>query len=138
MLGMRAFGLQGVGGREEHIIFNGKQAAKEIGIGREVASSSLLITRLTPPFLSSKRAPVLLSSSCGLARCSVLLSSTHRRKRLGADPAAGVRLKGEQEICLAWLGLVLLSFSGVVVTTKAVGPPWQFCFSLFVRIFPSH
>jgi len=28
---MRAFGLQGVGGREEHIIFNGKQAAKEIG-----------------------------------------------------------------------------------------------------------
>jgi len=42
VLGMRAFGLQGVRGREEHIIFNGKQAAKEIR--REVASSSLLHT----------------------------------------------------------------------------------------------
>jgi hypothetical protein len=134
---MRAFGLQGVGGREEHFIFNGKQAAKEIGIGREVASSSLLITRLTPPFLSPKRAPVLLSSSCGLARCSVLLSSTHRRKRLGADPAAGVRLKGEQEICLAWLGLVL-PFFWCCRNNKGCGATMAICFSLFVRIFPSH
>jgi hypothetical protein len=61
VLGMRAFGLQGAVGREEHIIFNGNQAAKEIG--REVASSSLLITRPTPPFLSSKkgsRSPLFL------------------------------------------------------------------------------
>jgi hypothetical protein len=51
VLGMRAFGLQGVGGKQDHIIFNGKQAAKEIG-SKRVASSSLLITRLVPPFLS--------------------------------------------------------------------------------------
>lgn len=36
MLGMRAFGLQGVGGKQDHIIFNGKQGAKEIGSSKQL------------------------------------------------------------------------------------------------------
>ena len=58
VLGMRAFGLQGVGGKQDHIIFNGKQGAKEIG------SSKQLTVNHTPgaSLLVIKRAPVLLSS----------------------------------------------------------------------------
>jgi hypothetical protein len=68
-----------------------------------------------------KKAPVLLSSSCGLARCqpppgsSVLLTSTHPRKWLDAplhlvvlvDPAALRNGKENTKNCLAGLRLVL-------------------------------
>jgi len=67
VLDLHLFGLQGVGSRQEHIFFSGKQATKEID--REVASSSLLITRLTPP-LSSKKgtaSPLFLLVSLVLA-----------------------------------------------------------------------
>ena len=42
MLGMRAFGLQGVGGKQDHIIFNGKQAAKEIGSSKQLTVNHTL------------------------------------------------------------------------------------------------
>lgn len=72
VLDLHLFGLQGVGSRQEHIFFSGKQATKEID--REVASSSLVITRLTPP-LSSKKGTV---SPLFLLVSLVLAASLHQ------------------------------------------------------------